>query len=213
MYPLTICQKIPNYIDTGFFAYIKTKYNPPYISSESFAKNLDFLYFWRSYNKEISSVLENWSNTNAALFDFFYNYISGEWDEIYNQYKSDFVLLGDYSETRKLDSNKTDNSTLSNTIIDTGTTDGNTAQNVFGYNSETEVPNTTGTTSTSAKNNRTQNTTDNTSKTENTTEQITRIHDNIIKSVEEFNTYLQKNNFFEALFQSLDKFLTINTWI
>lgn len=210
---MTLCQKIPNYIDTGFFAYIRTKYSPQYIVSESFAKNLDFIYFWRSYNKEISSILENWSNTTTALFDFFYNYISSEWDKIYNQYKSDFILLGDYNETRKLDSNKTDNSTLSNTVIDTGTTDGNTAQNIFGYNSETEVPNTTGTTSTSAKNNRTQNSTDNNSKTEKTTEQITRIHDNIIKSVEEFNTYLQKNNFFEALFQSLDKFLTINTWI
>lgn len=210
---MTICQKIPNYIDNGFFSYIQSKYNPQYIISTSFAKNLDFIYFWRSYNKEISSILENWSNTTNALFDFFYNYISGEWGKIYNQYKSDFVLLGDYSETKELNSNKTDNSTFSNTIIDTGTTNGKTTQNVFGYNSETEVPNNVGTTSTSAENNRTQNSTDNNSKVENTTEQITRIHDNIIKSVEEFNTYLQKNNFFEALFQSLDKFLTINTWI
>lgn len=195
----------------------------PWISDDISADVLDNAYFYNfSGQKTISPLLRRYLNgaekitdsQMVSLANIIYKIYSKNWNKLYATLSLEYNPISNYdmTESETVENEKTNSREGSQSV--NATTSGNSADNVFGFNSSGAVGDST--TTTSATNSTTSTDSDSGSGTDNTERTLTRSGNIGVTTsqqmIESERDLWRWKFFFDVVFPDIDEVLTVATY-
>lgn len=208
--------------DGGLFVKLNAL-NVPWISDDISADVLDNAYFYNfSGQKTISPLLRRYLNgaekitdsQMVSLANIIYKIYIKNWNKLYATLSLEYNPISNYdmTESETVENEKTNSREGSQSV--STTTSGNSADNVFGFNSSGAVGDST--TTTSATNSTTSTDSDSGSGTDNTERTLTRSGNIGVTTsqqmIESERDLWRWKFFFDVVFPDIDEVLTVATY-